>query len=264
MPDNGIKFFARGGTKLPDDVEDAIEARDGRAVDAARPVRRSAGSRTTRRRRSTAYVDHLVAVAPHRLDGLQVVVDCAHGAASYVAPEALRRAGREVVAIGAEPDGLQHQRRLSARRTSTALAARGASSTAPTPASPTTATPTAAWRSTRDGEIVDGDQILAICALALRETARLAGDTVVATVMTNLGFKLAMAEHGIAVVETAVGDRYVLEAMRARGIRARRRAVRARHLRSTTRRPATASLTALHAAGADGADRARRSPSSRR
>ena len=171
--------------------------------------------RALRRRAARATSPTCSRSLPHRLDGLHVVVDCAHGAASAVAPAALRAAGAEVVVIGAEPDGLnindgygsthleplQRGRRRARRRRS---------------ASPTTATPTAAWPSTRTGEVVDGDQIMAILALAMRERGALANDTLVATVMSNLGLLLAHGARGRhGACRPAVGDRYVLEEMRA-------------------------------------------------
>ncbi len=144
---------------------------------------------------------------------MRVVVDCAHGAASELAPALLRRAGADVIAIGAEPDGeninagcgsthLEHAVRCRGRvRADAGIAHDG-------DADRCLAVDAA-------GQVIDGDQILAVLALGLKARNRLAGDTVVATVMSNLGFRLAMAEAGINVIETAVGDRYVLEAMRA-------------------------------------------------
>jgi len=215
MPDNGIKFFNRDGTKLADEVEDAIEAR------MTEPWSRPTGAAVGRVRDAFTeverYVDHLASVATHRLDGLKIVVDCAHGAASYVAPEVLRRAGAEVITIGCSPDGFNINDGVGSTHIN-ALAAEvvrhGADAGIAHDGDADRCLAVC-----RDGKIVDGDAILAICALALREEGRLAGDEVVTTVMTNLGFKLAMAEHGISVVQTLVGDRYVLEAMRERGTR---------------------------------------------
>ncbi|MCU0264677.1 MAG: phosphoglucosamine mutase [Actinomycetia bacterium] len=213
MPDNGIKFFARGGVKLDDAIEDAIEARIGEPWD--RPTGGAVGRVRSYDGAAERYVGHLVGTLPCDLDGLRVVVDCAHGAASWVAPEALRRAGAEVVAINASPDGTNindgcgstHLEVLQAavleHRADAGIAHDG-------DADRCLAVDAA-------GRTVDGDQILAILALAMRETGRLAGETVVATVMSNLGFKQAMRREGVRLVETAVGDRYVLEAMRAGG-----------------------------------------------
>ncbi|HET7247845.1 MAG TPA: phosphoglucosamine mutase [Streptosporangiaceae bacterium] len=229
-PDNGIKLFARGGFKLPDAAEDEIEARmrQGRAggppAGGFGRVRDAAGERER-------YLAHLLASQPGTaelsaahvasaaghgtpaLTGLRVVVDCAHGAASALAPQLLRRAGAEVIAIGAEPDG----ENINADCGSTHLEALSAAVTKHG-ADAGIAHDGDADRCLAvdaDGEIIDGDQILAVLALDLKARGRLAGDTVVATVMSNLGFRKAMAKAGITVVETAVGDRYVLEAMRA-------------------------------------------------
>ena len=216
MPDNGIKFFARGGHKLADELEDAIEAR--LRENWAAPDRR--GRRADppgRRRPASATSSTCSRRLPHRLDGLTVVVDCAHGAASVVAPEVLRRAGAEVVAIGAAPDGLNindgcrlDPPRPAARGRRRARRRRRASRS--------TATPTAASRSTPPATVVDGDQILAILALAMREAGRLPHDTVVATVMSQPRLPASRwTARASRCVETAVGDRYVLEAMRAGG-----------------------------------------------
>ena len=225
-PDNGIKLFARGGFKLPDAAEDEIEARMAASPGTGLPsggfgrVRDATGERER-------YLAHLLGSRPGTgelgaareapgtgpLAGLRVVVDCAHGAASALAPELLRRAGAEVMAIGAEPDG----ENINADCGSTHLEALSAAVTKYGAdagiAHDGDADRCLAVDAT--GEMIDGDQILAILALELKARGQLAGDTVVATVMSNLGFRKAMAQAGITVVETAVGDRYVLEAMRA-------------------------------------------------
>lgn len=212
-PDNGIKFFARGGVKLPDEIEDAIEARmaDGRPASAGTDVGRVADGQAEAER----YLDHVCGTVPYPLGGLRVVVDCAHGAAYAVAPEALRRAGAEVTAIGIEPDGLN----INEGHGSTHLDALR-KAVVETGADVGIAHDGDADRCmavSADGEVVDGDQIMAILALDMRAAGRLRHDTVVATVMSNLGFKLAMRKHGVQVVETAVGDKYVLEAMTRAG-----------------------------------------------
>ena len=213
MPDNGVKFFARGGHKLPDEVEDEIERRLHEGW--ARPLGAAVGRVEPGPAAGSAYVEHLLACLPHPLDGLTVVVDCAHGAAYRVAPEALRRAGAEVVVLGGEPDGTNindgcgstHPESLQAavveHRADVGIAHDGDADRC--------------LAVTAEGELVDGDQILAVLALAMREAGTLREDTVVATVMSNLGFKQAMRREGVGVVETAVGDRYVLEAMKAGG-----------------------------------------------
>jgi phosphoglucosamine mutase len=213
MPDNGIKFFARGGHKLADEVEDAIERR------LREPWQRPTGAAVGRIRAypegADAYVEHLLSTLPHPLDGLKVVVDCAHGAATTVAPQALRAAGAEVVVIGAEPDGLNindgcgstHleplQRAVVEVGADAGIAHDGDADRC--------------LAVDADGQVVDGDQIMGVLALALRERGELVEDTLVTTVMSNLGLLLAMQREGVRTVQTGVGDRYVLEAMRAGG-----------------------------------------------
>ncbi|MGH3464411.1 MAG: phosphoglucosamine mutase [Kribbellaceae bacterium] len=217
MPDNGIKFFARGGVKLDDAIEDAIESRMGEGWQ--RPTGHGVGRITEDGRGDITgfetYVSHLVRSAPNRFDGLTVVVDCANGAASNTAPEALRRLGATVITHAAEPDGLNindecgstHmeglQRAVIGHGADVGIALDGDADRC--------------LAVDAGGELVDGDQILAILALAMRDADRLVRDTVVATVMSNLGFVQAMVRERIAVEQTKVGDRYVLEAMKAGG-----------------------------------------------
>jgi phosphoglucosamine mutase len=213
MPDNGIKFFARGGQKLADDVEDAIEARLG--AGGPRPTGADVGRITTYGDGSERYVEHLLATLPARLGGVKVVVDCAHGAAARVAPEVLRLAGAEVITIGAEPDGLNINDGYGSThldRLREAVVATGADAGVAHDGDADRCLAVDA-----SGRIVDGDQILAVLALAMHEAGTLHEDTVVATVMSNLGFRLALEREGLRFVETAVGDRYVLEAMKAGG-----------------------------------------------
>ncbi len=213
MPDNGIKFFARGGHKLDDAIEDAIELRMNEPWD--RPVGVAVGRVTHAPHAAQLYEHHLLKSLPHRLDGLTVVVDCANGAASTVAPELYAGAGATVIAIHAAPDGWN----INADCGSTHLADLQAA-VVEHGADLGIAHDGDADRCLAvdaSGNVVDGDHLLAILAQSLRESGQLPGDTVVATVMANLGFKIAMEEVGITVIETAVGDRYVLEAMKADG-----------------------------------------------
>jgi phosphoglucosamine mutase len=211
MADNGIKLFARGGHKLPDDIEAEIE--QAAAVEPEiRPIGAAIGRLRETPDAAERYLAHLNGAVPQRLDGLHVVVDCAHGAASFVAPEAYRRAGARVTAVAAEPDGLNINDGVGSTHLDGLVAAvreHGADLgiAHDGDADRCLAVDTA-------GTIVDGDQILAMCALSLREAGTLRNDTVVATVMSNLGFHHAMRAVGIEVVTTAVGDRYVLEALR--------------------------------------------------
>ncbi|MEZ5117312.1 MAG: phosphoglucosamine mutase [Candidatus Nanopelagicales bacterium] len=214
MPDNGIKFFARGGHKLADELEDAIEARLREPWD--RPLGAAVGRVSHRPEGRADYVDHLLSTLPHRLDGLRIVVDCANGAASEVAPEALRRAGAEVIAIHASPDGLNINDGCGSTHMDDLVAAvreHGADAGIAHDGDADRCLAVDA-----DGELVDGDQIIAVLTLAMRDAGTLTQGTVVSTVMANLGFKIAMREAGVHVVETSVGDRYVLEAMRAGGL----------------------------------------------
>ncbi|HZP53686.1 phosphoglucosamine mutase [Actinocrinis sp.] len=213
-PDNGIKFFSRGGLKLADEVEEAIEARIGEQWD--RPVGAGVGRITDLPDGEQRYVDYLLSTVPNRLDGLKVVVDEAHGAAFRVSPEALRRLGAEVIEIGVQPDGLNINDGCGSTHLDLLRAAVLEHQADAGIAHDGDADRCLAVDAS--GEVVDGDQIIAILALTLREHGDLAKDTVVATVMANLGFKIAMEREGVHVVETAVGDRYVLEAMRSAGL----------------------------------------------
>ncbi|MFE7269167.1 phosphoglucosamine mutase [Streptomyces sp. NPDC057623] len=215
MPDNGIKFFARGGHKLADELEDRIETvydehRHGEPWE--RPTGAAVGRVRSYDEGFEEYVAHLLGVLPNRLDGLKIVLDEAHGAAAGVSPEAFTRAGAEVVTIGAEPDGLNINDGCGSTHLDKLKAAVIEHGAALGIAHDGDADRCLAVDHT--GDEVDGDQILAVLALAMREHSSLRAGTVVATVMSNLGFKLAMEREGIALVQTAVGDRYVLEEMK--------------------------------------------------
>ena len=215
MPDNGIKLFAPGGTKLPDELEERIEAAvaDGHGL-IGRPTGAGVGRVHDLLDGAEHYVKHLVGSTPHSLSGIKVVVDCANGAASDVGPAAYEQAGAEVIAIHAEPDGLNindgcGSTHLDAVRevvlregADLGLAHDGDADRC--------------LAVTAAGDVVDGDQIMAILALAMRDAGTLTDDTLVATVMSNLGLRLAMKQAGIRLVETKVGDRYVLEELNAK------------------------------------------------
>jgi phosphoglucosamine mutase len=162
------------------------------------------------------YGAHLLEAQPTRLDGLHLVVDCAHGAASGVAPQVYRGAGAQVTTIAAEPDGLNINDGVGSTHLDGLIDAVRRSGADLGIAHDGDADRCLAVDAT--GAVVDGDQLLAICALALKEAGRLRSDTVVATVMSNLGFHHAMRDAGISVLTTAVGDRYVLEALRAKAL----------------------------------------------
>jgi phosphoglucosamine mutase len=213
MPDNGIKLLARGGHKLPDDVEDAIEAR--MREEWSRPTGAGVGRVSEHAEGAELYLAHLLATLPNRLDGVRVVVDGANGAASLVGPEALRRAGAEVIEIHTAPDGLNINDKCGSTHLEDLVAAVVAHGADAGVAFDGDADRCLAVDAT--GAVVDGDHILAILGIAMRERGVLTHDTVVATVMANLGFKLALEAAELTVVETGVGDRYVLEAMREGG-----------------------------------------------
>ena len=212
MPDNGVKLFAKGGHKLPDAVEDEIEARLDEPF--TRPTGATIG-RVTDVDALDRYVDHLITASGVSLAGLRIVVDCANGASSVAAPEAYRRAGAEVIAIHNTPDGVN----INDDCGSTHLASLRAA----------VVEHGADLGIAHDGDAdrclavdaagadVDGDQIMAVLALAMKEHGELNDDTLVATVMSNLGLHLAMREHGVTLRTTAVGDRYVVEELRAGG-----------------------------------------------
>jgi phosphoglucosamine mutase len=217
MPDNGIKIFAAGGHKLPDAVENAIEAQvgSGRASSTPRPTGRDIGRIREITDAAERYVAHLATSTPVRLDGLTVVVDCAHGAASLAAPQAYARAGATVIPLHAAPDGWNINDGVGSTHIDAlrdAVIAHGADLGIAHDGDADRCLAVAA-----DGTVVDGDQILAVLALDLHERGELAGDTLVVTVMSNLGLHLAMTDAGVSVRTTAVGDRYVLEELRAGG-----------------------------------------------
>ena len=212
-PDNGIKFLARGGQKLDDAAEDDIE------IEMGKPHLRPTGAEVGRIHRfadaEDRYVIHLLQTLPNRLDGLKVVLDCANGAASGCSPQVFADAGAEVVVIGADPDGINindgcgstHLEKLQAavleHSADMGIAHDGDADRC--------------LAVDHEGSVVDGDQIMAIMAVALKAAGKLKDNSLVATVMSNLGLKLALREAGISVRETGVGDRYVLEGMREGG-----------------------------------------------
>ncbi|MBW4031292.1 MAG: phosphoglucosamine mutase [Acidobacteria bacterium] len=205
--DNGIKFFAIGGTKLPDEVEDRIEAALGQPK--MTPTGGGVGRISRFADAEDRYVVHLISTLDVRLDGLHVVIDAAHGAAAGVSPEVFALAGAKVTVIGASPDGLNindgvgstHldalRAEVLAQRADLGIAHDGDADRC--------------LAVDADGNVIDGDQMMAILAVSLKQRGLLAKDTLVATVMSNLGLKIAMQEHGIRLIQTSVGDRYVLE-----------------------------------------------------
>ncbi len=215
MPDNGIKFFARGGTKLDDALEDAIEGRLGERW--SRPTGADVGRVREDLGLTESYIAHLVGSLEHpvSLEGITVVVDCANGAAYQTGPAAFESQGATVIRIHAEPDGTNINLNAGSTHMDTLRAAVLEHGADLGIALDGDADRCLAVDAT--GRTVDGDQVLAVLAGALKESGELAEDTVVATVMSNLGFLRAMEAEGITVEQTKVGDRYVLEAMHARG-----------------------------------------------
>ncbi len=213
MPDNGIKFLTRGGHKLDDTTEDAIEARLREPWD--RPTGAAVGRVNPPGDAGQRYVEHVTSTIGHRLDGLTVLLDCSNGAAHQVAPAAFEAAGAAVLTIHDTPDGLNINDGCGSTHLADLQAAVVAGDADIGFAFDGDADRCMAVDA--EGQVIDGDQILAVLARALRDAGRLAHDTVVATVMSNLGFLQAMEAAGITVRQTAVGDRYVLEAMQSGG-----------------------------------------------
>jgi phosphoglucosamine mutase len=209
MPDNGIKLFARGGGKLDDSIEALVEARIGEPWE--RPTGRGVGRAINDVGAKEKYIEHLLTSLTTRLDGLKIVVDCANGAASFVAPDLLARSGATAIAISHTPDGWN----INDNCGSTYLANLKAA----------VVKESADFGIAHDGDAdrclavdaqgneVDGDMIMAILAIGMKAQGELKADTIVGTVMSNLGFLQAMEKAGIAVEKTPVGDRYVLELM---------------------------------------------------
>ena len=213
-PDNGIKFFSFGGTKLPDAVEDRIEL--ALAGEKLAPTGEGVGRIRRFADAEDRYLLHLLSTIDVSLKGLHVVIDCAHGAAAGISPQVFADAGARVTVIGSDPDGLNINE--------------GVGSTHLGPLQAAVVEHGADLGIAHDGDadrclavdaqgrLIDGDQIMAILALSLKNRGLLTDNTLVATVMSNLGLKRAMAEHGVTLIETKVGDRYVLEALAENGL----------------------------------------------
>lgn len=209
--DNGIKFFHRDGYKLPDELEREMERLVGGVESHPKPRGDQVGCSRPAAGAEEEYLEHLLSVARPDLSGIKVVVDCAHGASYRVAPELLRRLGARVVSLHVEPDGLNINRECGSTHCATlqkrvveegallGLAFDGDADRL--------------IAVDEEGNLVDGDHIMAICAVRMKEEGTLRDNAVVVTVMSNLGFHLAMEREGIKVHQTAVGDRYVLERM---------------------------------------------------
>lgn len=214
MADNGIKFLSRGGHKLPDELEDEIAQL--LHADWERPIGPAVGRfNRDSGRAADDYVDHLLGTIDTDLSGLRIALDCANGAASEVGPRALREAGADVVVVNASPDGRNINEKCG--------------STHPEQLQATVVASEADLGFAFDGDadrclavdargnLVDGDQLMGLMARSLKRAGRLTHDTLVVTVMSNLGLLLAMREEGVRIEQTGVGDRYVLERMREGG-----------------------------------------------
>ncbi|MFQ5508601.1 MAG: phosphoglucosamine mutase [Leptospirillia bacterium] len=216
--DNGIKFFSRDGLKLPDEMEREIERLiSSGEIDTIRPTATDIGKSTIIEDARGRYVEYVKASLPKGFDlsGLKVVVDCAHGAAYKVSPMVFRELGAEVIPLGIEPDGTNinancgslypeaMQRAVIEHGAHLGIAHDGDADRV--------------LFSDEAGNLVNGDQVMGLCAVELKKDGNLARDTLVTTVMSNLGLELAMREHGITMLRTQVGDRYVLEEMLANG-----------------------------------------------
>ena len=209
MPDNGIKLFQRGGEKLADEVEALVEARIGEPWQ--RPTGAAVGRVISDDQLVDKYIEHLLSTIDVSLSGLKVVVDCANGASSFTAPVALSRAGAEVIAIANKPDGWNINDGVGSTHLEflrSAVLKNGADVGIAHDGDADRCLAIDAA-----GNEIDGDVIMAILAKGFKSQGKLKANTIVGTVMSNLGFMHAMAESGIEVVTTAVGDRYVLEAM---------------------------------------------------
>ena len=212
MPDNGIKIFGPGGHKLDDDTEDQIEELVA-AGPGLRPVGAGLGRVVDAEDAAERYLRHVSKASSGALDKLTVVVDCAHGAASSVAPRAYRAAGARVIAINAEPNGININDDCGSTHLDSLRSAVLAHNADVGLAHDGDADRCLAIDA--NGNLVDGDAIMVVLALAMKEAGELASDTIVATVMSNLGLHLAMRSAGVTVRTTGVGDRYVLEELRA-------------------------------------------------
>jgi phosphoglucosamine mutase len=212
-PDNGIKIFAFGGTKLPDDVEDRIESYlDG---DKLAPIGGDVGRISRFADAEDRYVVHLLGTLPHRLDGIHVVLDCAHGAAAGVSPQVFTDAGARLTVIGANPNGLNINDGVGSTHLDNL--ARAVLEHGADVGIAHDGDADRCLAVDRHGNVVDGDQIMAILAVSMAERGVLHDRTLVATVMSNLGLRKAMAANDIRMIETKVGDRYVLEELNAHG-----------------------------------------------
>jgi phosphoglucosamine mutase len=212
--DNGIKLFAAGGRKLADDVQGQIEALLDGTFDPAVAAVGSVGDASSQVDR---YVEWLISTMEgRRLDGVALVIDAANGAAHAVGPRVLEALGASVLKLHVDPDGRNINARCGSQHPEALREAVLTSGADLGLALDGDADRVIAVDAA--GEVVDGDQIMAMCAVDMKATGHLTDDTIVVTVMSNLGLRLAMADAGVAIEETPVGDRYVLEVLDRRGL----------------------------------------------
>ena len=213
---NGIKIFDQNGHKLPDSIEDEIERIiDGEVGLTKKPIGKAIGRPIRQVNAARQYVEFVKSTAACRLDGLHIVLDCAHGAASQVAPLVFSELGARVSTFYHEPDGTNINENCGSTdpsRLQELVSELGADAGL-------------AFDGDADrliavddrGQLIDGDRVMAICAVQLKKQGKLSRNTLVTTVMSNMGLELAMKEHGISLERTKVGDRYVLERMLEKG-----------------------------------------------
>ncbi|MBO4997369.1 MAG: phosphoglucosamine mutase [Lachnospira sp.] len=213
---NGIKFFNGEGFKLSDELEDRMEEIIRNDLEeVARPTGYGVGSLTYAFDAKEQYINFITASVPLDLSGMKIVIDCANGASFYTSPKALKRLGAELTVLHDEPDGININKNCGSTHIESLKKK----------VLETGAQVGLAFDGDADrllavdekGELVDGDQLMAICGLYMREKGSLKKDTIVATVMSNLGFYIMAKQQGLTIEQTAVGDRYVLELMKEKG-----------------------------------------------
>ncbi len=212
---NGIKFFSHEGFKLPDSVEAEIEERVISSEHLDHPCGKELGRRIAEGETARQYLNSLQALATSDLTGLRLVIDCANGAVSNIAPTLFRELGAEVIPLHCDPDGININTGCGA--THPEVVAQAVRDHSADLGLSFDGDADRLLLADETGQVVDGDQVLAIAATYLHAQGRLPGSVLVGTVMSNLGLERSMARQGIRLVRTKVGDRYVLEEMQQRG-----------------------------------------------
>ena len=213
--DNGIKFFGADGKKLSDAVEDEIESAMAEFESLPRPTGGSIGRILDSHHLVRSYIDRLEQIAGDRLEGIKLVLDCANGAAFEIAPELFREMGADITVMHAEPDGVNINVECGSTRPESMCArVREVGAQAGLAFDGDC---DRVMMCDENGEMVDGDRMMAICALAMKERGELASNAVVATIMSNAGLEVALEQNGIRLIRTDVGDRNVAEEMERTG-----------------------------------------------